>query len=57
LAAETTGITSACLLLTGRAAPATPPTPALAESADVGTLSRPATEFREVLDLVSDLRR
>ena len=58
LAAETATIPSACLLLTGRAAvaPGVPDAaPAEAEGATIGTLVNPATEFREVLDLLADL--
>lgn len=54
LAAETTGLDRAALLLTGRAAPPVPT--ATPDTDPAGTLSRPATEFAEVLDLVADLR-
>ena len=55
LAAETTEISRACLLLTGRAAPAVEDNVAPAEEG-IGSLARPAAEFGEVLDLVADLR-
>jgi threonine synthase len=57
LAAETNGISQACLLLTGRAAPASVDDAQAGTAIDaIGSVPHPATEFREVVDLVADLR-
>jgi threonine synthase len=56
LAAETATIESACLLLTGRAPVRLSAVDPGTEDAALGTVAHPATEFREVLDLVADLR-
>jgi threonine synthase len=53
LAAGATGLTRACLLLTGAAVPDEAPTD---HGSGPGSLAAPATDFAQVLELVSDLR-